>query len=83
MLKFKNQTIQLSTVAIMRANKYAKLDDYEVGDDSYKANVDYIESRPEEAIDWMFENTTPIDFGLSFCEWGKKENLTVEELKCT
>jgi len=83
MLKFKNQSIPLSTVAIMRANHFAKLDDYEVGDKNYKANVDYIESNPKEAINWMFENTKPTDFDLDFNEWGKKENLTVEELKCT
>lgn len=79
MITYKNETIPLIEIAELRADRFSRDGDYELQSLEYKANVNYIQENPEYAIKWMFNNTKPCDFGLSFVEWESLEDFEIKK----
>lgn len=78
MITYKNKPIPIIEIAELRADRYSRKGDYELQSQEYKANVDYIQENPSQAVKWMFENTKPCDFGLSFDKWENLENFEIK-----
>ena len=75
MITYKNETIPLSKIAKEITMLFVVTGEYEMDSPEYRANLDYIQESPEYAIKWMFNNTKPSDFGLSFDKWESLEEI--------